>query len=154
MGASAPVAFTNGVLILTCEPIGTEICSGFSDGDDVIMISRREDNVTDKVGADGEMVVSISADKSGTIKIKLLQTSPTNKFLSRVHALQGAGPPTYFPLSALFQDANRQDIGTGLFGYVKKLPEINRGKGPNEHEWEMVFQRLDVLLGDPITRLV
>lgn len=151
--ASAAVAFTNGVLILTCEPIGTEEVTGYAEGDDVIMLEFREDLITDKVGADGEMAISIGADKSAELTVKLLQTSPTNKFLSKVAALQGI-PATFIPLSALFQDSNRQDIGTMLFGYVQKHAPIERGREANEPEWTMVFQRADVMFGAPSFRRI
>lgn len=53
-------SFQNTVAIIN----GVEL-SGFAEGDDVISIKRRVDSATDKVGADGKMMVSISADKSG-----------------------------------------------------------------------------------------
>lgn len=153
MPGSGAVSFVNGVLILTCEPIGTEEVTGYATGDDVVMLEFREDLITDKVGADGEMAISIGADKSATLTIKLLQTSPTNKFLSKVAAVQG-NVPTFAPISALYQDANRQDVATMLSGYIQKHAPLERGREANEPEWSIVFRRADVMFGSPVTVVI
>ena len=62
---------------------GVEI-TGWADGDDVIGIKRRVDSVSDKMGASGEMMVSVSADRSGEISFKLQQTSSSNKYLNQL----------------------------------------------------------------------
>ena len=53
-------SFQNTVMLVN----GVEI-TGWADGDDVIKIARRADSASDKIGASGDMMVSISADKSG-----------------------------------------------------------------------------------------
>lgn len=146
--ATGAVAFTNGVLILTCEPVGTEEVTGYSEGDDVLMLEFNEDLITRKTGADGESALSVGADRTATLTLKLLQTSPTNKFLSKVVAVQG-NVPTFRPVSGLYQDASRQDIATMLFGFVKKHANIERGREAAEPEWEIEFARADVMFGSP-----
>lgn len=121
----------------------------FADGDDAIMITRREDAITDKVGADGKMAIARSANKSGEITLKLLQTSPSNKVLNAIHNLQQGKGNKFIPISVMFQDSNRQDRGAAVAGYIKKLPEVTRGAGVNIHEWVIVAERLDISLGDP-----
>ena len=59
-------SFQNTVMLVN----GVEI-TGWSDGDDVIDIARLVDSASHKIGADGTMMVSISADKSGEFKFKL-----------------------------------------------------------------------------------
>ena len=112
-------------------------------------ITRRNDAATDKIGADGKMAVAISADKSGEITFKLMQTSSGNKVLNAIAARQEGGPATFAPVQVQFQDTYRQDIGAGTAGYIKKRPEVTRGAGINTQEWVIVVERLDLLLGDP-----
>ncbi len=126
---------------------GLEI-TGWDEGDDVIAISRRADSATDKMGAGGEMMVSISADRSGSIKIKLQQTSSSNKYLMGLMALQEAGGSSFVPIAAMFQDTYRNDLAAGTSGYLRKPPDMNRGAAAGTQEWEVIVERLDLLFGD------
>ena len=137
-------SFQNTVVLVN----GVEI-TGWADGDDVIGISRRTDSASDKVGADGTMMVSISADKSGEFTFKLQQTSSSNKYLASLIALQEGGAKTFVPVNVLFQDTYRQDLATGTIGYLKKPSDLTRGTQGNNQEWTVVVERLDMLLGDP-----
>lgn len=137
-------SFKNTIVVVN----GVEI-TGWSEGDDVIKISRLNDSASHKIGADGGMMMSISADKSGEFTFKLMQTSPSNKFLSSLMALQEGGALTFIPVSVLFQDLFRQDRAAGTAGYLKKPADISRGKEGQEQEWTIVVERLDMLMGDP-----
>jgi hypothetical protein len=137
-------SFNNTVMLVN----GVEI-TGWAEGDDVIDISRRADSASDKVGADGTMMVSISADKSGEFKFKLQQTSGSNKFLMSLCALQEGGAKTFVPVNVLFQDTYRNDMATGTVGYIKKPTDVQRGAQAGNQEWTVVVERLDLLLGDP-----
>lgn len=137
-------SFQNTVMLVN----GVEI-TGWAEGDDVIAIARRTDSASDKVGADGSMMVSISADKSGEFAFKLQQTSSSNKYLMSLCALQEGGAKTFVPVNVLFQDTYRNDLATGTIGYIKKPADIARGAQGNNQEWTVVVERLDLLLGDP-----
>jgi hypothetical protein len=144
-----PYSFQNTVMLVN----GVEI-TGWADGDDVIDIKRRTDSVSDKVGADGKMMVSISADRSGEFTFKLQMTSSSNKFLSSIVALQEAGAAKFIPVTVLFQDTFRKDIATGTIGYLKKPSDLTRGAQAGNTEWTCVMERLDMLLGDPGDRVI
>jgi len=137
-------SFQNTVVLVN----GVEI-TGWADGDDVIKIARRADSASDKIGAGGDMMVSISADKSGEFTFKLQQTSGSNKYLMSLCALQEGGAKTFVPVNVLFQDTYRQDMATGTVGYLKRPPELGRGAQAGTQEWTVVVERLDMLLGDP-----
>lgn len=126
---------------------GLEI-TGWDEGDDVIDISRREDSISDKVGAGGEMMASVSADRSGSIKIKLQQTSSSNKFLMALCAVQEAAGSDFVPVACMFQDTYRNDLAAGTQGYIKKPADMKRGQKGNSQEWEIIVERLDLLYGD------
>lgn len=127
---------------------GVEI-TGFADGDDVINMERRTDSATDKIGADGNMMVSLSADFSGEITIKLQQTSSSNKYLTKLLNVQEGRGVAFKPVKLFFQDTYRQDIGSGSLGYIKKPAAMARGQNGQTTEWVFVVERLDLLCGDP-----
>lgn len=126
---------------------GVEI-SGWAEGDDVISIKRRNPSATDKIGAGGEMVVSISADRSGEFTFKLQGTSQSNKYLQSLQSLQQAGSSTFVPVSVLFQDTYRNDIATGTVGYITKPADVSRGANMSDSEWVIVVESLDSLIGE------
>jgi len=136
-------SFQNTVVLVN----GVEI-TGWAEGDDVIKISRRTDSASDKVGAGGDMMVSITSDKSGEITFKLQQTSSSNKYLTDIVARQEAGAAAFVPVTVLFQDTYRNDLATGTVGYIKKPSDMTRGTQASDTEWTMVVERLDMLLGD------
>lgn len=136
-------SFKNTVMLVSGVAI-----TGFSEGDDVIKISRRSDSATDKVGADGKMMMSLSSDRSGEITFKLQQTSSSNRFLSQQAALQDGGTDTFQAVAVKFQDTYRNDVADGSVGYIKKHAELTRGAAAGDQEWTIVVEDLDMLLGD------
>jgi hypothetical protein len=128
---------------------GVEI-TGFSEDDDVINMERRSDSASDMMGADGHMMVSLSADFSGEIKIKLQQTSASNKYLNALHIAQEASGILFVPVQILFQDTYRNDVGSGSIGYIMKPSALTRGAKAQTIEWGFVVERLDMLLGNPL----
>jgi hypothetical protein len=137
-------SFLNTVLLIN----GVEI-TGFADGDDVIDMKRRTDSASDKIGADGNMMVSLSADYSGEVAIKLNQVSPSNKYLTKLLNLQEGRGVRFKPIQILFQDTYRNDVGAGSLGYIKKPADMVRGANGQVVEWSFVVERLDLLAGDP-----
>lgn len=134
--------FDNTIIVIN----GVEI-TGWAEGDDVIAIKRRVDSISDKVGAGGSMMLSISADKSGEFTFKLQQTSSSNQFLNGIMDLQES-PLEFVPVSVSFQDLYRQDLATGTVGYLKRPADVTRGAAAQNQEWTVVTERLDYILGD------
>jgi hypothetical protein len=125
---------------------GVEI-TGFADGDDVLTASRRVDSASDLIGADGKMMVSLSADRSGEFTFRLQQVSGSNKYLNALLNLQ-EGIDTFVPVNVMCQDTYRNDLATGTVGYLKKSPDMTRGAAGNAQEWAIVTERLDLIFGD------
>jgi hypothetical protein len=137
-------SFQNIVVLIN----GVEL-TGWADGDDVIDVKRRTDSASDKVGAGGSMMVSLSTDKSGEVTFKLQQTSSSNKYLQGLMALQESGLASQFtPVNVHVQDTFRQDLATGTVGYLKKPADMTRGAAGATQEWTVVVERLDLLFGD------
>ena len=126
---------------------GVEL-SGFADGDDAFMAERRVDSASDKVGADGKMMVSISADKSGEFTFKLQQTSPSNKMLMALLGLQEFSAKTFVPINVIARDTYRNDVASGTVGYIKRPAPQQRGMEGTNQEWTIVTERMDLIFGD------
>lgn len=123
---------------------GIEI-TGWAEGDDVIQLARLGDSASHIIGADGEMVVSLSADRSGTMTLTLQQASDSNLYLAGLIAVQENG--AFVPVFVQFKDTGGNDIGSGTQGYLTKPADMTRGVGINNQEWVIVVERLDLLHG-------
>lgn len=121
---------------------GVEI-SGFDEGDDVITLERLNDTAAHKVGTDGEMTVSISADRTGTVTFRLMQTSDSNSYLSGLITSQENG--AFVPIFVQFKDTRGGDLGSGTQGYIQRPATMVRGTNANSSEWVVVVERLDML---------
>lgn len=108
---------------------------GAWDGDDAIVVTPGADKGTGLIGADGSGIWSVSADKSATISVKLMHTSPTHRLLSqklkRQQALGGAA--STFPFS--FIDTVSGEGGTADKCYIMTAPADSKGKSATVREW-------------------
>lgn len=121
---------------------GVEI-SGFDEGDDTISLERINDSAAHKIGTDGEMTVSISADRSGTVTFRLMQTSDSNGYLSALINAQENG--AFVPIFVQFKDTRGNDFGSGTQGYIRRPANMVRGTNAGSQEWVIVVERLDML---------
>lgn len=121
---------------------GVEI-SGFDEGDDVISLDRLNDSASHKIGTDGEMTVSISADRSGTVTFRLMQSSDSNTYLSGLINAQENG--AFIPIFVQFKDTRGNDMGSGTQGYINRPASMVRGTNVNSQEWMITVERLDLL---------
>lgn len=121
---------------------GVEI-SNYDEGDDVIILDRINDSAAHKIGTDGEMTVSLSADRSGTVVFRVMQTSDSNKYLSGLIAGQENG--VYVPIFVQFKDVRGGDLGSGTQGYITRPAAMRRGTNANNQPWTIVVERLDML---------
>ena len=131
-------SFLNTLLLVNGVEIG-----GYDEGDDVIVLERINDSASHKVGADGEMSVAISADRSGTITFRLMQTADSNQYLSGLISAQENG--AFSPLFVQFKDTKGGDLGSGTQGYIPKPATMTRGNATNNQEWIITVERLDLL---------
>lgn len=121
---------------------GVEI-GGFDEGDDVINLERLNDSATHKIGTDGEMTVSISADRSGSVTFRLMQSSSSNAYLSGLINAQENG--AFTPIFVQFKDTRGNDLGSGTQGYINRPASMTRGTNVNGQEWVITVERLDML---------
>ena len=111
---------------------------GFDEGDDAIQIERTTDLGTPKVGADGTSIVSITADQSATMTIRLMQNSPFNAWLRNKVLRQRSGGLTGLTFAVSFVDMTNGETGGCTQAIITKEPTISRGAQTSTMEW-MIF---------------
>ena len=117
--------------------------SGFGAGDDVIQGRRREDAFADTVGADGLMLVTKNANRSGEFIVRLLQGSRDNAYINALFLAQEAGAFAAAAISVV--DTVTGDSAVGTQGYITKPADMVRGTGANEQEWVFVVEEYNAL---------
>lgn len=123
---------------------GIEI-GGWTEGDDVIQMERLNDSASHSIGADGEMTLSLSADRSGVMRFNLQQSSESNAVLSGLINVQENG--AFVPVFVQFKDTRGNDLASGTQGYIPRPANMARGTAVNGQEWSVVVERLDMLVG-------
>jgi hypothetical protein len=123
--------------------VGGLMLSGFSDGD-AATAKRDEDLQTKKVGIDGAVAFSRSANKSGEISIKLLQTSAANEMLSELFAIDNLVMDGLLDVPIAIVDGLGTSIVSASQCRLKSIPEFTRGKEVGENEW--VFDAVDLTI--------
>lgn len=108
---------------------------GLWDGDDPIVVTPATDQGTGLVGAGGDGIFSISANRGAMISIKLQHTSPTHRLLmqklKRQRAL--ASMSASFPFS--FIDAGSGEGGAADKCFIQTSPADQKGVNASVREW-------------------
>lgn len=118
----------------TLVAAGTHAVTGYAD-DSFISIEPSGDGITKKTGCDGEIVRSISPDKSYVVKITLLQTSDSNSFLQESYNRDVEYGDAIFPL--MIQDLMGSLLFSADQAWVAKPATRGRGKEAGTNEWEI-----------------
>lgn len=115
---------------------GPHIVTGVAD-DSFVNLEPNGDGTTIKVGCYGEVNRAISANNAFTMKLALLQNSPTNKWLeTRYKEDQDEGTGT-FPV--LVKDIMGDEKLSGDVAWVSKRAPWQRGKETTNREWEVII---------------
>lgn len=112
--------------------LGNHVVTGYAE-DSFVNVEQASDGVTMKVGCDGEVVRSISPDRSFNITVALLMYSPTNKFLmDKYYKDIEDGTGTF---SIMVKDILGNTVFSSDAGWVSKLPAQGYGKESANREW-------------------
>ena len=127
--------------------VNGSILSGFSD--DVVTIERAEDQVADTVGADGEVMRTLTNDRRGIIAISLLQTSSSNLVLSVLANADEQTGGSVFPV--LVQD-NRSgspptEFHAAAEAWIQKQPQAVYNKSTSPRVWIIRCADLRMVVG-------
>lgn len=100
------------------------------------------------IGADGEVMHSLHADKSGTITVTLLKTSPVNKKLSLAYNAQSQSSATWGNNVIIIRNTASGDISTARSCAFQKQPDFNNAKEGGTVAWVFDCGKIDQLLGE------
>ncbi|EHK7194812.1 MULTISPECIES: DUF3277 family protein [Enterobacter cloacae complex] len=100
------------------------------------------------IGADGEVMHSLHADKSGTITVTLLKTSPVNKKLSLAYNAQSQSSDTWGNNVIVIRNTASGDISTARSCAFQKQPDFNNAKEGGTVAWVFDCGKIDQLLGE------
>lgn len=121
--------------------------SGVGAAEEGITIARSEDKNTMTTGADGEVMHSLHAGKSGQVTIRLLKTSPVNALLMGMYEFQTTSSTRHGQNTITVGDVARGDFITAREVAFKKAPDLTWAKTANTVEWTFDAGKIDGLLG-------
>lgn len=107
-------------------------------GDEIFKLARTGDNVSLKVGVQGDGTYVENADKSATLTVTIQQQSPDLRYLESCAERRTQA-------SLAVNDAN--DDGRNIFALncrVQKLPDRGRGKDAADVPFAFIIPRLEL----------
>lgn len=142
---------TYSFLDINCAIVGPggafSLGNGASVAEEGITFSPTGEINTMQVGADGNGQHSLHADKSGTITVRLLKTSPVNALLSAMYAFQTASASAHGQNTISLVDSQRGDAITASQVAFARAPDLTYGKQAGMNEWVFHAVRIDRFLG-------
>jgi len=121
---------------------------GSANSEEGITVVMAEAKNTMTVGADGEVMHSLHAGKSGTITVTLLKTSPVNKKLSLMYNAQSQSSATWGNNVIVVRNKVSGDISTARSCAFQKQPDHANPKVGNTVSWVFDCGKIDQLLGE------
>lgn len=121
--------------------------SGAGASEEGITLDAAEDINSMTIGADGSVMHSLHAGKSGTITIRLLKTSPVNAALMAMYNFQTAAATTHGQNTITITDAARGDVATARQVAFARRPSLAWGKDAGLNEWSFHAGIIDATLG-------
>jgi len=116
-----------------------------ADGD-AIKITRNVDLATMRVGIQGAAGISISANKSGTVTVSILQDSETDFLLTKLLNLQTTAGSTLQFGTLTLRNLKSGTLGTGQGCYFQKQPDYTiTGDNYPTREWIFLCASLSLL---------
>lgn len=121
--------------------------TGSGVADEGITVTMQDDKDTMVSGADGSVMHTLNASKTGTVTVRYLKTSPTNYQLSLMYALQTVSSAFHGLNTITIRDSARGDIITCRDVAFRRFPALSYTKAGAMNEWEFNAGIIDQLLG-------
>lgn len=112
--------------------LGSHAVTGLAD-DSFITIEEKGEGVISKTGCDGEVARAVDPCEQYIVKLVLLQTSATGKYLQSKYLRDKSTGEGTFPL--LIKDLNGGTVFSAETAWVQKQPSRVYGKDTNNREW-------------------
>lgn len=120
---------------------------GSANAEEGISIEMAGDKNTMLIGADGEGMHSLHADKSGTVTVRLLKTSPQNAKLQAIYDAQSLSAALWGQNVILIRNSQSGDVTTARSCAFKRKPALNYRKDGDVVEWVFDSIKIDSVLG-------
>jgi hypothetical protein len=140
-------SFMNVVATLVATGVKINLGQGAAVAEEGISIEMAGDKNTMLIGSDGEGMHSLHADKSGTVTVRLLKTSPVNAQLMAAYDLQTLTPTLHGTNVIAVEDKGSNSITTARNCAFKKKPAIKYSKDGDVLEWAFDSTKIDTILG-------
>lgn len=121
--------------------------NGSSVAEEGITFNANEDINKMDVGADGNVMHNLHADKSGTVTVRLLKNSPVNAQLMALYTFQTSNSASHGQNTISLQSTNAGDSVTATQLAFKKVPDLTYAKDGPPVEWQFDAGRIERLLG-------
>lgn len=112
-----------------------------------ITVDMLGDKNTMHIGADGTPMHSLHADKSGTVTVRCLKTSPTNALLQDMYDAQQISSIFWGQNVIVVRENQSGDITTAQFCAFKKKPNLKYAKDADVLDWVWDAGTIDTVLG-------
>lgn len=124
-----------------------DLGAGSANAEEGITTAAAGDKNTMTIGADGEGMHSLNADKSGTVTVRLLKTSPQNAKLMALYDAQSLSSSLWGQnVITITNSASGDAIGCRSCAF-KKVPDIKYAKAGDVLEWVFDAIKIDRILG-------
>lgn len=123
------------------------IGAGCGNAQEGITVARAGDKNVMLIGADGEGMNTLRADKSGQFTIRLLKTSPANAQLMAMYNAQSLSSTVWGNNVITVTQTGVGDLHTGRQCAFKKVPDMNYKAEGDIVEWVIDAIKIDGLLG-------
>lgn len=116
---------------------GKEV-TGLWEGDDAIEIEERSQVSNELIGADGAAIVSITADQSVYIRLRLQPNSPIHRYLDQKYRVLKNGQLD--PMSFSVRDTGNGEGGSTSQAVIRAMATKQLGVNASVREWELFGQ--------------
>lgn len=120
---------------------------GSANAEEGIDIVAKGDKNTMTVGADGEVMHSLHADKSGTVTVRLLKTSPMNQKLLATYDAQSLSGSLWGQNVITVSNTAVGDLHAARQCAFQKKPDMKYAKDGDVIVWTFDAGKVDSVLG-------
>jgi hypothetical protein len=121
---------------------------GSANAEEGVTVAMTEAKNTMTVGADGEVMHSLHAGKSGTVTVTLLKTSPVNKKLSLQYNAQSQSSSLWGNNVFVLRNHASGDLVTIRSAAFQKQPDFANAKDGGTVAWVFDGGKVDEVLGE------
>lgn len=108
--------------------------TGFAE-DSFLRLEWAEDIVSEKVGSDGTLALTKSANQTGSVEIELMATAKSNIFLGAIEKAQRLQTASIAFSNFEISDPSGNALAVAKNAYLKTRPSIDLGSDQNSKVW-------------------